>query len=120
MSAVINFGLVAPSGLVISQKGTRQRTHARHASYALPWEFEIGAGGYYTGRRYSSTDNLREAEGYWTFDAMISKQFTKNIKAQINVYNLFDETYIRNVNNNGGRYNPGYPRSAMVTSQVRF
>jgi outer membrane receptor for monomeric catechols len=38
----------------------------------------------------------------------------------MNIYNLFDETYIRNVNSNGGRYNPGYPRSVMVTSQVGF
>lgn len=82
-------------------------------TYALPWEIEVGAGGYYTGRRYSSTDNLREAEGYWTFDAMISKQFTKNIKAQINVYNLFDEEYIDRVG--GGHFVPGAGRTAMLT-----
>jgi catecholate siderophore receptor len=39
---------------------------------------------------------------------------------RLNLYNLTDELYIRNVNNNGGRYNPGHPRSAMLSSNVRF
>jgi outer membrane receptor for monomeric catechols len=38
----------------------------------------------------------------------------------LNLYNLTDEVYIRNVNNNGGRYNPGHPRSALLTSAFRF
>ena len=38
----------------------------------------------------------------------------------MNVYNLTDEVYIRNVNNNGGRYNPGNPRSVMVSLPVKF
>jgi hypothetical protein len=28
--------------------------------------------------------------------------------------------YIRNVNNNGGRYNPGNPRSVTVSMPVTF
>ena len=36
------------------------------------------------------------------------------------IYNVADKTYIRNVNNNGGRYNPGYPRTAQLTSVVKF
>ena len=43
-----------------------------------------------------------------------------HLSLRLNVYNLTDEVYIRNVNNNGGRYNPGNPRSAMVTPNVRF
>jgi len=39
---------------------------------------------------------------------------------RLNLYNLTDERYIRNVNNNGGRYNPGTPRSAMLTTAIRF
>ena len=44
----------------------------------------------------------------------------RNLTLRVNIYNLFNETYIRNVNNNGGRYNPGYPRSAMVSTQFQF
>ena len=43
-----------------------------------------------------------------------------HLSLRLNIYNLTDEIYIRNVNNNGGRYNPGNPRSAMLTSNVRF
>jgi catecholate siderophore receptor len=43
-----------------------------------------------------------------------------HLSLRVNVYNLTNEVYIRNVSNNGGRYNPGNPRSAMLTSQVRF
>jgi catecholate siderophore receptor len=47
-------------------------------------------------------------------------EVNRNLTLRVNIYNLFDETYIRNVNNNGGRYNPGYPRSAMVSTQFQF
>jgi catecholate siderophore receptor len=87
-------------------------------TYALPWQVEIGAGAYYVGHRYSSTDNLREAPDYWTFDAMISKQFGKNVKAQINVYNLTDEEYIDRVG--GGHFVPGAGRTAMLTVGFAF
>ena len=70
------------------------------------------------GARFSSTDNLREAPGYWLFDALISKQFTKNIKAQINVYNLADEEYIDRVG--GGHFIPGAGRTAAVTVGFTF
>jgi catecholate siderophore receptor len=87
-------------------------------TYSLPWQIEIGGGANYVGRRFSSTDNLREAEGYWTFDAMISKQFGKNVKAQINVYNLADEEYIDRVG--GGHFVPGPGRTAMLTVGLQW
>ena len=44
----------------------------------------------------------------------------RNLTLRLNLSNLTDETYIRNVNNNGGRYNPGQPRAVLLTSSVRF
>ena len=38
----------------------------------------------------------------------------------MNISNLTDTVYIRNVNNNGGRYNPGNPRTAQLTSVIAF
>ena len=35
-----------------------------------------------------------------------------HLSLRLNVYNLTDNTYIRSINNNGGRYNPGQPRPA--------
>ena len=44
----------------------------------------------------------------------------RSLTLRLNLSNLTDETYIRNVNNNGGRFNPGQPRAALLTSSVTF
>jgi outer membrane receptor for monomeric catechols len=38
----------------------------------------------------------------------------------VNVNNATDELYIRNINNNGGRYNPGNPRSGLITLVAKY
>jgi catecholate siderophore receptor len=111
------------TGLLVSQRGNRLPQTPEHSfslwsTYALPWEIEVGAGASYVGARFSATDNLREAPGYWLFDALISRQFTKNIKAQINVYNLANEKYIDQVS--GGHFVPGTGRTIALTVGVAF
>jgi catecholate siderophore receptor len=111
------------TGLLVPQVGNRlpqtpENSFSLWTAYALPWEIEIGAGANYVGARFSSADNLREAPGYWLFDALISRQFTKNIKAQINVYNIADEKYIDRVG--GGHFIPGAGRTVAVTVGVAF
>jgi catecholate siderophore receptor len=111
------------TGQLVSEVGnelpqTPDHSFSLWTTYALPWQIEIGAGANYVGRRFAGVDNLREAEGYWTFDALISKQFTKNIKAQINVYNLADEEYIDRVS--GGHFVPGAGRTAILTVGLAF
>ena len=39
---------------------------------------------------------------------------------RLNVYNVTDRVYIRNINNNAGRYNPGTPRSFLLSTAIRF
>jgi catecholate siderophore receptor len=53
-------------------------------------------------------------------DGLVEYAVNAHLSLRLNLYNLTDERYIRNVNNNGGRYNPGQPRSAMLSSDVRF
>ena len=38
---------------------------------------------------------------------------------RLNVYNVTDRVYIRNINNNAGRYNPGAPRSFLLSTAIR-
>ena len=111
------------TGDLVPQVGNRLPQTPEHSfslwtAYVLPWEIEIGGGASYVGQRFSSADNLRSAPGYWLFDASISKQFTKNIKAQINVYNLADELYIDRVG--GGHFIPGAGRTVAVTVGIAF
>ena len=57
---------------------------------------------------------------YTLLDSMVEYDVNTHLSLRLNVNNLTDRVYIKNVNNNGGRFNPGTPRSAMVTSSVRF
>jgi catecholate siderophore receptor len=111
------------TGRLLSQKGNQLPQTPDHSfslwtAYALLWEIEVGAGASYVGRRFSATDNLREVPGYWLFDGLISKQFTKHIKAQINVYNIADERYIDRVS--GGHFVPGSGRTVAMTFGFAF
>jgi catecholate siderophore receptor len=58
--------------------------------------------------------------GYHVLDALAEYEVNSHLTLRLNVFNLTDNAYIRSINNNGGRYNPGQPRTAMVTSNVRF
>jgi outer membrane receptor for monomeric catechols len=51
---------------------------------------------------------------------MVEYDVNAHLSLRLNVINLTDKVYIKNVNNNGGRYNPGGPRAATITSSVRF
>ena len=51
---------------------------------------------------------------------MATYNVNRQISLRLNVYNLTDEVYIRNINNNGGRYNPGNPRTAVLTASSGF
>ena len=64
--------------------------------------------------------NTIRVPGFHIVDAMATYVVTRQLSLRLNVYNLTDEVYIRNVNNNGGRYNPGHPRTAVLTASVGF
>ncbi len=51
---------------------------------------------------------------------MAAYKVSKNLNLQLNVYNLFDKDYIEKLNNNGGRYMPGAPRTVSLTASVKF
>ncbi|MDQ8023444.1 MAG: catecholate siderophore receptor Fiu [Moraxellaceae bacterium] len=96
-------------------------------TYRLPFNITIGGGARYmdsTSRSVSnsvtSTTNMAYTEEYWVFDAYAAYAVNRNLTLQLNLYNLADERYIANLNNNGGRYTPGAGRSALLTANVKF
>lgn len=97
---------------------TPQHSFSLWTTYRLPWKIEVGAGAQYVGERYANTINTREAEGYWSFDAMVKYEVTENIDLRVNVYNLADEEYIDRIG--GGHFVPGAGRSATVTASFHF
>ena len=57
---------------------------------------------------------------YHLVDAVASYAVNTHLTLRLNAYNLTDEVYIRSINNNGGRYNPGYTRSFLLSTQIGF
>ncbi len=82
--------------------------------------FTLGGGFRFTDKVYVNTANTIQAPAYHLVDALASYAVNRYLTLRLNVYNLTDEVYIRNVNNNGGRYNPGYARSVLVNTQIGF
>jgi len=75
-------------------------TAPNQANLWLEYEFvkslEVGGGLNYLGRRAADVDDTAHVPGYVTFDAMASYQLTKQIKLQINAYNLTNKYYFAN------------------------
>lgn len=93
-------------------------------TYRLPFNLTIGGGARYSGEMKRGTDGAigtpAFTNAYWVFDAMASYPVNKNFSLQLNLYNLFDKSYVAAINKSGYRYTPGAPRSAMLTANVRF
>ncbi|MFO1487072.1 MAG: TonB-dependent siderophore receptor [Verrucomicrobiota bacterium] len=60
-----------------------------------------------------------EAPDYLVFNSMLAYEFSKNFSVRLNVNNLFAAQYYR-LNNNGGRYYPGTPRSFTLAAEWSF
>ena len=69
---------------------------------------------------FINTANTNRSPGYHLIDALAEYEVNAHLSLRLNVYNVADKVYIRNINNNGGRYNPGSPRSFLLSSVVRF
>ena len=89
-------------------------------TYRFPIGLSVGGGVRHTDAVWINAANTIQSPGYHVVDALAEYAVNSHLSLRLNIYNLTDETYIRNVNNNGGRYNPGHPRSAMLTSHVKF
>jgi catecholate siderophore receptor len=89
-------------------------------TYDFPLGLTLGGGIRYMDDVFVNTANTIRVPGYSLADAMVEYDVNSHLTLRLNVSNITDKVYIRNVNNNGGRFNPGTPRSAVVTSSVRF
>lgn len=69
---------------------------------------------------FSSTADDVKAPGYAVFDAMLGYDFTSQLSAQLNLYNIFDRDYYMRVGGAGSFNFPGPPVSAMATVRYAF
>ena len=89
-------------------------------TYQFPVGLSVGGGIRHTDEVWINAANTIRSPGYHLVDGLAEYAVNEHLSLRLNVYNLTNERYIRNVNNNGGRYNPGHPRSALLTSHVTF
>jgi catecholate siderophore receptor len=83
-------------------------------------DVRVGGGLRYTDPVFINAANTIQVPRYTVADALIEAPIARQLTLRLNVYNLTDRTYIRSINNNGGRYNPGTPRSFLLSTAVRF
>ena len=86
----------------------------------LPKGWTLGGGVRATEEVFINAANTIAAPGYHVVDGLVEYAVNQHLSLRLNIYNLTDVVYIRNVNNNGGRYNPGNPRTAQLTSAITF
>lgn len=82
--------------------------------------FTAGGGIRYSDRVFVNTANTITVPAFHLVDAVASYAVNAHLTLRLNGYNLTDETYIRSVSNNGGRYMPGLRRSVLLSTQVGF
>lgn len=103
---------------------TPKQAFTSWTTYQLPFGLTIGGGARYSGEMKRGHDGAigtpDYAKAYWVFNAMASYPLNKHVDLQLNLYNLFDKSYVAAINKSGYRYTPATPRSAMLTANIRF
>lgn len=90
------------------------------ATYRLPFGLNLGGGLRLTDAVFVNAANTIKVPSYQVADLLAEYTFNEHFSLRLNVYNVANENYVRSVNNNANRYNPGSPRSAMITTNFRF
>jgi catecholate siderophore receptor len=119
------------SGTAVTQDGSAvlaynpDKALTLWSTYKLPMGLTFGGGPRYSGEMKRGKDSATGGTpsyiaGYWVFDGMASYRVNKALELQMNLFNLFDRSYIASINKSGYRYNPGTPRSGTVSANVSF
>ncbi|RFC31899.1 MAG: catecholate siderophore receptor [Candidatus Nitrotoga sp. MKT] len=79
----------------------------------------VGLGVINRGAMYTSTDNTVRLPGFTRVDAAVYAKIDKNMRAQLNIENLFDKNYYASAHNNNN-ITPGSPIAARVSLIANF
>lgn len=96
-------------------------------TYAIAKRLTIGGGLQYTDSVLRSTSNtlaltatsIPSIPDYWLLNLMAAYALNDKLTLRLNINNVTDEFSYR-LNNNGGRYYPGAPRSFLLTADWKF
>ena len=137
--AKVTEGTIATDGTT-TQSGAAIQFSPKHsvttwASYKLPLAIgpltgplTLGGGLRYIATQARTVNNnlgavttgIVTVEDYVVVDAIASYDVTPNLGIQANIYNILDERYVGSVNNSGQRYQPGTPRSFLLSMNFKY
>lgn len=107
----------APAGRDVAQVPRHQVSVWNR--YDISDRVGFGAGLYHQSKSFASISNAVTLPSYTRVDAAVYYKLNANIEAQINVENLFDESYFAAAHNDNN-IAPGAPVSARFTVRSRF
>jgi catecholate siderophore receptor len=84
----------------------------------LPGGFQVGIGANFVDSRFSSNTNVREADSYWLYNAMLGYVINEHASVQLNLNNLADKEYLDRIG--GGHAIPGAGRSVTLSTRLVF
>jgi catecholate siderophore receptor len=87
--------------------------------YRLHRMWGIGVGAIYQDRMFAATDNAVTLPSFTRFDAGVFFTLSRELRAQVNVENVFDQRYFITSHSNNN-ISPGSPRAARVSVTAGF
>lgn len=109
--------LGAPKGNTVAE--LPRNTFSAWSRYDLTPRFGAAVGVIYRSSMFASTDNRVVIPDFTRVDAAVFAQLSKQVRAQINVENLFDAKYFASVQNNNN-ITPGSPIAVRASLIANF
>ena len=108
---------IAKKGAVLAELPKNTFSLWNRYDFAPGWG--VGLGVINRGAMYTSTDNTVRLPGFTRVDAAVYAKLDKNLRAQLNIENLFDTKYFASAHNNNN-ISPGSPIAARVSIIANF
>ena len=87
--------------------------------FTVTQAFSVGIGAIHQANIYAAADNTVRLPGYTRFDLGLFYQINEQVRAQINIENLFDRAYMATADSNNN-LSPGAPRIVRAQILARF
>ncbi len=107
----------APEGATIAE--LPRNTFSMWSRYDFTPKFGAAFGVINRSDMFASTDNEVRVQGFTRVDAALFAQLSRQVRAQVNIENIFDTKYIASVHNNNNLL-PGSPIAARATLSINF
>jgi catecholate siderophore receptor len=96
-----------------------ERTFSLWSRYDVSGTLGAGVGVVHQSSVYAAIDNSVQLPAFTRYDAALFTRITRNLRAQLNVENLFDTRYFPTAHNNNN-IQPGAPRTLRVSLLTSF